>query len=255
MPLELATIPCLSDNYAYIAHDPASGATAVADVPEAGAVRAALDARGWQLTDILLTHHHADHVGGVAELREATGARVWGHAVDADRLPALDRPVRPGTNETFAGEAVHILDVPGHTVGHIAYFFADSAILFSGDSLMAMGCGRLFEGSAEEMWRSLQTMAALPDATQVCSGHEYTEANTRFALSVDPDNPALKTRARQIREARAGGHPTLPARLSDERVTNPFLRASDPEVKRAHGMADATDVEMFSYLRRLKDDF
>lgn len=255
MPLDLVTVPCLQDNYAYIIHDGASGATAVIDVPDAAPIRAALDARGWRLTDILLTHHHHDHVGGVADLRAATGATVWGAAQDAARLPTLDRPVRPGRDENFGGERVEVFDVPGHTVGHIAYFFGDSRYLFSGDSLMALGCGRLFEGTPDQMWDSLSRMAALPGDTLVCSGHEYTQANARFALSLDDVPQALVDRAAQIDVARAAGKATVPTRLDDERATNPFLRASDAGMKAALGMENDSDASVFAHIRRLKDSF
>lgn len=255
MPLDLATIPCLSDNYAYLVHDPETGATAVADVPEPAPILAALDARGWRLTDILITHHHADHVGGVDALREATGARVWGAALDAHRLPRLDRPVEPGRDESFGGESVGIYHVPGHTLGHVAYFFSTSHILFSGDSLMALGCGRLFEGDAAQMLESLTVLAGLPDDTIVCSGHEYAQTNARFARSIDPDNRELQDRAQRIDAARAGGQPTLPTRLGEERATNPFLRAAQADLRAALDMPGASDVEVFAHVRRLRDGF
>lgn len=255
MPLDLVTVPCLKDNYAYLVHDPASGATAVVDVPETGPVEAALEARGWQLTDILLTHHHHDHVGGVEALRQASGAVVWGAAQDAARLPALDRPVRPDRDEAFAGQTVRIIDVPGHTVGHIAYFFAAAHYLFSGDSLMALGCGRLFEGTPDQMWDSLSRLAALPGDTLVCSGHEYTQTNARFALSLGDVPPALAERAGKIEVARAAGEPTVPVRLDIERATNPFLRATDPGLRAALGLEKESDTNVFAYIRVLKDSF
>lgn len=255
MPLTLVTLACLQDNYAYLCHDPATGATAVFDVPEAAPIETALAERGWRLTDIVLTHHHADHVGGVAALRAATGARVWGNGADAARLPSLDRSVTPGETVSIAGENVQIIDVPGHTVGHVAYYFGTSGLLFSGDSLMALGCGRIFEGTAEQMWRSLSALAALPDTTRICSGHEYTQANARFALTVDGDNEALQARAETVSATRAAGHPTVPSELGEERRTNPFLRAGTAELKAALGMPQASDVETFAHVRALKDAF
>ena len=255
MPLDLVTVPCLQDNYAYLVHDAETGATAVIDAPEVAPIRAALDAHGWRLTDILLTHHHHDHVGGVADLRAATGATVWGAAQDAARLPQLDLPVRPGRAETFGGDTVQVFDVPGHTVGHIAYFFSSSRYLFSGDSLMVLGCGRLFEGTPEQMWDSLSKLAALPGDTLVCSGHEYTEANARFALSLGDVPQALVDRAEKIAIARAAGKATVPARLDLERATNPFLRAADPAFQAAIGMQNASDVSVFAHIRSLKDSF
>jgi len=255
MPLDLVTVPCLSDNYAYLIHDPDSGATAVADVPDAGAVAAALAGRGWRLTDILLTHHHADHVGGVAELRAQTGARVWGAAADAHRLPPLDRAVGPERTERFDGATVRVFAVPGHTSGHIAYFLDGENLLLSGDSLMALGCGRLFEGTPEQMLASLTALAALPDDTTVCSGHEYAQTNARFALGIDPDNPALQDRAAHIDALRGEGRPTLPTRLGEEKATNPFLRAHDPAIRAKLGLAEAPDVDVFARIRALRDSF
>jgi hydroxyacylglutathione hydrolase len=255
MPLTLVTIACLSDNYAYLVHDAGSGATAVVDVPDAGPVQAALEERGWALTDILLTHHHHDHVGGVEALRAATGAAVWGAAQDAHRLPPLDRAVEPGRDERFGDDTVRVIDVPGHTVGHIAYFMAPSNLLFSGDSLMALGCGRLFEGTPEQMWGSLGAMMALPEDTIVCSGHEYTKANAAFALSLGDVPDALRRRAEEVTAARAKGLATVPTRLGLEKATNPFLRASDPALKAALGMENAPDVDVFARTRALKDAF
>lgn len=255
MPLALVTVPCLQDNYAYLVHDPASRATAVIDVPEADPIRAALDARGWRLTDILLTHHHHDHIGGVADLRAATGAIVWGALQDAARLPPLDRPVRPGRDEAFGGDTIRVIDVPGHTIGHVAYFFTEAHYLFSGDSLMVLGCGRLFEGTPDQMWDSLSRLAALPGDTLVCSGHEYTQANARFARSLGDVPPALADRADEIDIARAAGKATVPARLDLEQATNPFLRAADARMKAALGMENESDASVFAHVRRLKDSF
>lgn len=255
MPLELVTIPCLSDNYAFLLHDAATGATAVVDVPEAAPILAALQARGWTLSDILLTHHHADHIQGVPELVAATGAKVTGAAADAHRLPPLDRAVAPGDSVRVGNEAGSVIDVSGHTVSHVAFLFPGSAIVCTADSLMALGCGRVFEGTFEMMWASLSRLAALPPETVVCSGHEYTAGNARFALTIDPDNPALISRAAAVDEARAKGAPTVPSTLAEELATNPFLRAGRPEIKRRLGMAGASDVLTFAEIRRRKDRF
>jgi hydroxyacylglutathione hydrolase len=253
MPLELVTVPCLQDNYAFLLHDSASGATACIDVPEAAPVLAALAARGWHLSDIWITHHHGDHIDGVAALVAATGARVTGAVADAHRLPPLDQALRPGDAVALGAASGTVLDVSGHTVGHIAYVLPGFA--FTGDSLMAAGCGRLFEGKPAQMWDSLGRLAVLPDDTLVCSGHEYTASNIRFALTIDPSNPALQARAARVAEARAAGRPTVPSTLAEERATNPFLRAADPAIKASLGMADAPDAAVFAEIRARKDRF
>ncbi|MFD0978790.1 hydroxyacylglutathione hydrolase [Tropicimonas aquimaris] len=253
MPLEIVTVPCRADNYAYLLHDAETGATAVVDVPDAAPIRAALAERGWSLTDILITHHHNDHIDGVAELKAETGARVVGAAADAHRLPPLDLAVREGDSVAVGAEQAEVLDVSGHTLGHIAFSFPGA--VFTADSLMALGCGRLFEGDARTMWASLSKLAALPPETLVYSGHEYTAANGAFAVTVDPDNPALKERVADVAAARAAGRPTVPSELSLELATNPFLRATDPQMKARMGMAGAPDAEVFGEVRRRKDAF
>ena len=251
--LEIVTLPCLQDNYVFLAHDRQSGETACIDVPETAPVLEALVARGWTLSQILLTHHHPDHIDGVDALREATGAVVVGAKADTHRLPKLDHSVVPGDTVAVGKATGMVLGVPGHTVGHIAYVF-DGAI-FTGDSLMALGCGRLFEGSADQMWNSLRQFRTLPGETLVCSGHEYTQSNARFALSIDPHNPALIARAARIDTARAAGRPTVPSLLSDEIATNPFLRADDPAIKAQLGMPDAPDTACFAEIRLRKNTF
>lgn len=253
MPIELVTIPCLKDNYAFLLHDAASGQTALVDAPEAAPIAAALDARGWQLTDILITHHHGDHIDGVAALR--AGTRVIGAAADAHRLPPLDLAVSPGDRFTACGAEVQVIDVPGHTVGHVAYHVPAAGAVFTGDSLMALGCGRLFEGTAAQMWDSLQRLRALPPDTLVCSGHEYADGNARFALTVDPDNATLAARAAAVASLRAAGKPTVPSLLSSEIATNPFLRADDAALKAALGMADSPDAAVLAEIRARKDRF
>lgn len=255
MALILRTVPCLSDNYAFLIHDPASKATAVIDVPESAPILAALQAEGWTLTDIFLTHHHWDHVDGVPELVKATGAKTIGAAADAHRLPPLDRAVQEGDLVQLGTYSAQVIDVSGHTIGHIAFYFADGNLLFSADSLMALGCGRLFEGTTERMWASLAKLAALPVETVICSGHEYTEANLKFAESLMPDHPPLIERAKKIRALRAAGKPTVPSVLSDELNTNPFLRASDPDFKSQIGLSNSTDADCFAHVRGLKDRF
>jgi hydroxyacylglutathione hydrolase len=255
MPLELVTLPVREDNYVYLIHDDATGATALVDVGTVEPILAALAERGWTLTDIWLTHHHGDHIEGAEAVAKATGARITGAEADAHRLPPLDREVEEGDAFPFAGHDVQVFEVYGHTVGHIAYYIPDLGAAFTADSLMALGCGRLFEGKAPQMWASLSKLAALPPDTLICSGHEYTASNARFAATVDPDNPALQARARAIAEARAAGRPTVPSRLSEELATNPFLRAADPAIRAGLGMETASDAEVFAEIRSRKDRF
>lgn len=255
MPLEIVTIPCLSDNYAFLIHSAETGETALVDAPEAAPIAAALADRDWQLSHILITHHHSDHIDGVKPLRAASGAKVIGAGADARRLPKLDVAVADGDSFDFAGHAVQVFDVSGHTIGHIAYYIPDAGAVFTADSLMALGCGRLFEGTPEMMWASLRKLAALPAETLVCSGHEYTASNARFAVTVEPGNPDLAARVKTIDAARTNGKPTVPSTLAEELATNPFLRAHLSEVKTAIGMSDASDVAVFAEIRQRKDRF
>ena len=253
MPLEVITVPCLSDNYAFLFRSAESGETALVDAPEAAPIIAALDDRGWGLDWILLTHHHADHVDGVEELRKKHGAKVVGNSADARRLPKLDLAVSDGDSLTVCGERFQILDVSGHTIGHIAFVAEGHA--FTADSLMALGCGRVFEGTHEMMWNSLKKLAALDPDTIIYSGHEYTESNARFALSVEPENAALIARSEEIMSLRKSGTPTVPSKLAEELRTNPFLRAGLPETKLLISMPDASDAEAFAEIRMRKDNF
>ncbi len=255
MTLELLTIPCLADNYAFLLHDSRTGRTLLADAPESHPVVAALDARGWQLTDVLITHHHPDHVDGLGELVRAFRPRVIGAEADRHRLPPLDRAVKDGQSFDWAGHAVRALDVSGHTLGHLAYHLPDARAAFTGDSLMALGCGRLFEGTPAMMWESLNRLAALPDETRICSGHEYAAANAAFAITIEPDNADLAARMAEIAERRAAGKATVPSPLGLEKATNPFLRAHLPRIKAGLGMAGAPDVDVFAEIRRRKDNF
>jgi len=255
MPLEILTIPCLDDNYAYIAHDTDTGQTAVVDVPDAQPILTALRDKGWTLSHVLLTHHHWDHVGGLGALLAAAPAQVVGAAADAHRLPPLDIAVTGGDTLSIGAQVGHVMDVSGHTVGHIAFHFPQSAAVFTADSLMALGCGRLFEGTPAQMWDSLSKLAALPSGTIVYSGHEYTQSNARFALTVDPGNPALISRSKAIDAARAMGRPTVPSSLSEELATNPFLRASDADIRAHLGMEGASDTDVFAEIRARKDRF
>lgn len=255
MPHVVDAIRCLTDNYAYLLHDPEQGVTAVIDAPEAAPIMAALRGRGWTLDMVLLTHHHGDHVDGADALRAATGARVIGAAADAHRLPPLDQAVRPGDRIDIGAQSADILDVSGHTIGHIAFHLPGARLAFTADSLMALGCGRLFEGSPAQMWDSLSRLMALPDDTQICSGHDYIQGNAAFALSVDADNPALHTRLAALSERAAQGGAMAISTLAEEKATNPFLRATSPQMKAALDMADQPDAAVFAHLRALKDRF
>ena len=255
MPLEILTVPCLSDNYAFLGHNPDTGDTFLVDAPEAQPILAALADRGWTLGTVLLTHHHYDHVDGLKEILAEHPARVTGAAADAARLPDLDEKVSEGDVITVAGENAHVIDVSGHTIGHIAFHFPGSKAVFTADSLMALGCGRVFEGTMEQMWESLSKLAALPSDTTVYSGHEYTQANGKFALTIEPDNDALLSRVEEIAKARANNVPTVPSLLSLELATNPFLRASEPSIQAHLGMNGATAGDVFAEIRARKDRF
>ncbi len=252
----ILTVPCLSDNYAFLLHDAPSGLTALVDAPEAAPIAAVLDAQGWTLDEVWITHHHDDHVAGLRGLRAAhPGLSVTGCSADAHRLPKLDRALAPGDRFDFAGHDVHVIDVSGHTVGHVAFHLPAAGAVFSADSLMALGCGRLFEGTPQMMWDSLQRLAAMPDDTVVYSGHEYTAANAAFALTVEPDNPDLRRRVEAVRTARAADRPTVPSTLAEEKATNPFLRAGLQAVKSAISMRGSSDVAVFAEIRTRKDRF
>ncbi|MGC1504134.1 MAG: hydroxyacylglutathione hydrolase [Sulfitobacter sp.] len=255
MPFDLITIPCLSDNYAYLLRDGETGAVAVIDVPDAAPIKAELLARGWTLSQVWLTHHHWDHVDGLADLLADHPAQVVGAKADAHRLPALDIAVSEGDTVQLGGLEAEILDVSGHTINHIAFYVVAAQACFTADSLMALGCGRLFEGTPAQMWDSMQKLMALPPETTLCSGHEYTASNAKFALTVDPGNTALISRSNEIMTARAKGQPTVPTSLATELETNPFLRPDDPGIRATLGMPTASDTEVFTEIRRRKDVF
>src|SRR5580658_1061653 len=252
--LVIRQIPVLRDNYVYLLHDEASGATGVVDPSVAEPVLAQLAETGWRLTHILNTHHHADHTGGNLEIKRATGAIVVGPRADRDRIPGIDVAVADGERYALGSETAEVFDVPGHTRGHIAYWFKDARALFCGDTLFLMGCGRLFEGTPEQMWHSLGKLRRLPGETRVYCGHEYTQANARFALTVDPENAALVARARRVDALRAEGKSTVPGTMADELATNPFLRADQPALQEAAG-APGDPVATFAAIRRRKDVF
>ncbi|MBY6113449.1 hydroxyacylglutathione hydrolase [Mameliella alba] len=253
MPLDIVTVPCLSDNYAYLVHGP--DGTALIDAPEAAPIIAALEERGWTLGVIMITHHHHDHVGAVAELREKYGCPVMGPKAEEAKLPKLDMALEPGFSGGTGEGRCEVIAVPGHTLGHIAYYYPEAGAVFTADSLMALGCGRLFEGTPQMMWDSLEKLASLPPETMVYSGHEYTAANAAFALTIEPENEALISRSRAIDEARSEGRPTAQVPLSLELDTNPFLRANRDSVKQAVGLPDASDAQVFAEVRARKDRF
>ena len=252
-PLDIAIVPCLSDNYAYLVHDGEAGLCAVVDPSEAPPVEKALAARGWKLTHILNTHHHFDHTGGNLPLKESTAARVVGPEKDRERIPGIDEGVEEGTGWRFGARKVGVLEIPAHTRAHIAFIFDDAA--FTGDTLFAMGCGRLFEGTPEMMWKSLSKLMTLPDATRIYCGHEYTQSNGRFALTLEPHNAALVARMKDVVAARAKGEPTIPSTMGLEKQTNPFLRPNSPELRNSLAMENSSDVEVFAETRRRKDNF
>jgi hydroxyacylglutathione hydrolase len=251
--IQIHQFPCLEDNYGFLIHDPVSGATATIDTPDADAIMAQAQAKSWTITDIWNTHWHPDHAGGNAAIVAATGATVTGPG-EVERIgKAPDRIVVEGERVMLGGLEARVLDVGGHTLGHIAYVFDSEKVGFVGDALFSMGCGRLFEGTAQQMWSSLSKIAALPDEATLYCAHEYTASNARFAISVDPDNAALQARVAEVTALRAAGKPTVPMSLRLEKATNPFLRA--PQLKQSIMMSAAQDWEAFGELRSRKDNF
>jgi hydroxyacylglutathione hydrolase len=246
---------CRKDNYGYLAHDSTTGRTAAIDAPDAGAIKAALTKRGWTLSDIFITHHHGDHTEGIAELVATHGARVTGPRAEADKIPGLDALVSPGDVVPLGEARFSVIGTPGHTLGHIAYHDAAAGVVFTGDALFSLGCGRMFEGTPGSTWAGLAALRALPDETLVYCGHEYTLANARFALSVDPDNAALAARAAEAQRQHDAGGFTIPARLGTEKLANPFLRADTPGLARAMQLEGAEPAAVFAALRNAKDNF
>lgn len=253
--LEIFQIPCLQDNYGFLVHDPDTGATATIDTPEVAPINQALAAKGWRLTHILNTHHHFDHAGGNEELKAQWGCQVVGAAIDAERIPGIDMALADGDTLTLGSKQARIIEVPGHTSGHIAYYFAADDVAFVGDTLFALGCGRLFEGTPEQMSESLAKIMALPDQTTVYCAHEYTEANAAFAVTMEPANPALQQRIKEIQALRAAGKPTVPTSIGLERATNPFVRSDSLELQAVLNLSGADEVTVFAETRRRKDHF
>lgn len=251
----IVTIPCRTDNYAFLIGNLETREAALVDVPEAAPILAELERLDWTLTTVLLTHHHYDHVDGLPDLDHLGDLTIVGAAADAHRLPELTHAVQEGDVLDICGVQTHILDVSGHTLGHIAFHMPDLNAVFTADSLMALGCGRLFEGTPEQMHSSMGKFAKMPDETIVCSGHEYSQTNARFALTIEPENPALISRAQDIETARSAGLPTVPSTLADERATNPFLRAHIPQIASNLGMEGADPVDVFTEIRHRRDNF
>lgn len=251
--LQIHQFPCLDDNYGFLVHDEASGETATVDTPDAERILAEAAAKNWKITQIWNTHWHPDHAGGNAAIKARTGATVTGPA-EVERIGHKpDRIVDEGDTVRLGDNVARVLNVGGHTLGHIAYVFDEEHVAFVGDALFSLGCGRLFEGTPEQMWGSLQKIAALPDDFTLYCAHEYTEANARFAIYYDPVNRALQARIAEVKKLRAEGKPTVPMKLAVEKQTNPFLRA--PRLKHSIMRPEASDVEAFADLRKRKDNF
>jgi hydroxyacylglutathione hydrolase len=253
MALEIHQFLIGSDNFGVLLHDPATGKTASIDAGEEAPIMAALTEKGWRLTDILVTHHHGDHIAALSQLKARFDAHVVGALADQHRIAGIDLAVSEGDQFSFGSFQFDVIETPGHTVGHIAFYCAAEAVLFAGDTLFSMGCGRLFEGTPQQMWSSLSKLATLPDATKLYCGHEYTLPNAKFALRFDADNPALQTRATEVEALRARGAFTIPSTIGLEKATNPFLRAGDPALARAVGLVGHPAVDVFAALREAKN--
>jgi hydroxyacylglutathione hydrolase len=253
MPAQTHLFLCLKDNYGVLLHDPTSGATAAIDAPEAAPVETALKTTGWRLSDILVTHHHADHTGGIAELKQRHGCRVVAPHGEAARIPLVDATVREDDEVQVGSLRGRVLETPGHTAGHISYFFPTDKLAFVGDTLFSIGCGRVIEGTAEMMWQSLLKLRALPDDTRIYCGHEYTKANVRFAKTVEPGNAALKARETEVEKLLAAGQPTIPSTMRAEKAANPFLRADLPAVASSVGLAGSPAWKVFAEIRERKN--
>lgn len=253
--LEVYQFACLQDNYGFLVHDPDTGATAAVDTPEVAPINQALAEKGWQLTHILNTHHHFDHAGGNEELKAQWDCQVVGAAADAQRIPGIDVTVADGDTLMLGSAHARIMEVPGHTSGHVAYYFAEAGVAFVGDTLFALGCGRLFEGTPEQMSESLAKIMALPDQTTVYCAHEYTEANAAFAVTMEPANTALQERVREIQKLRLAGRATVPTSIGLERATNPFVRPDSAELQAVLNLSGADEITVFAETRRRKDHF
>lgn len=253
--LEVHQFPSRSDNYGVLVHDKATGATAAIDAPDAEELLAALHEKGWKLTHILTTHHHGDHTAGNAAVKRATGCTIVGPAKEAESIPGIDVTVREGDRVEIGGATARVIETPGHTRGHVSYHFPGDELVFVGDTLFSVGCGRLLEGDAKTMWSSLEKLAKLPPETTLYCGHEYTDANCRFALTVEPENDVLQARAKEVAKLAERGAPALPTTIKQELATNPFLRPSSPAIQKRLGMEGRPLNEIFGEIRRRKDQF
>lgn len=253
--LVIRQFPCLSDNYGFLVHDPDSGETVTIDTPDADRILAEAEEAGWRITQIWNTHHHFDHAGGNAAVKAATGARIVAPGYERERIPGIDTPVSDGDTVSIGDHVARVLHTPGHTLGHVCYHFADDRLAFVGDTLFALGCGRLFEGTPAQMWTSLSRLAGWPEDTRLYCAHEYTQANAAFALSVDPDNIDLQAYAAAVDAERARGEPTVPTTVGAELLANPFLRPADPAIRKRLGLESADDTAVFAEIRRRKDSF
>lgn len=253
--LEIKNLPVLTDNYIYLVHDPVSLETAAIDPALAEPVLAALEEKGWQLTFILNTHHHSDHVGGNVQLKKLTNCKIIASQADWDRIPGIDEGVNEGDVVSLGQHKARVIATPGHTRAHVVYHFAEDDILFCGDTLFVMGCGRLFEGTAEQLWHSLQKLKALPKETLVYCTHEYTQTNGRFALTVEPNNHRLQQRMVEVENLRGNNYPTVPTTIAEELATNPFFREESIDIQKTIQMANSKPVDVFAKVRRLKDGF
>jgi hydroxyacylglutathione hydrolase len=255
MPAETKLFMCRKDNYGVLLHDPASGATAAIDAPEAAPIEAALKATGWRLTDILVTHHHADHTDGIVELKQKHKCRVVAPQAEAAKIPAVDETVREGSTVKVGTLSANVIETPGHTAGHITFHFGADKLAFAGDTLFSIGCGRVIEGTPEMMWESLLKLRELPGDTRVYCGHEYTMANIKFAQTIEPDNAALQARAAEAQKQIASGAFTIPTTIDEEKAANVFLRADVPGVAAAVGLAGKPAAQVFAEVRARKNKF
>ncbi|MCO5070054.1 MAG: hydroxyacylglutathione hydrolase [Rhizobiaceae bacterium] len=255
MTIHIDQFTCRADNFGVLIHDDQSGETALIDAPEESSILEAVARTGWKPTVILTTHHHIDHVEANLSLKQKFNLKIIGPKAEADKIPGIDEQVKEGDVIKFGGEDIRVIETPGHTAGHISFYLPSSGVAFTADTLFALGCGRLFEAPPPVMYNSLKKLAALPRETVVYCGHEYTLSNAKFALTIDPENPKLKERAKEIEKLRGEGKATLPTTIGEELDTNPFLRWADPAIRKHLGMESATDAEVFAEIRKRKDNF